>query len=50
MMKPSAALQQHRAAIRRIVESKCGRNVRVFGSVARGVELPLSVARLEGES
>lgn len=35
-MKPSEALQQHRAAIRRLVEAKHGRNVRVFGSVARG--------------
>lgn len=35
-MKPSEALQQHRAAIRRVIESKHGRNVRVFGSVARG--------------
>lgn len=36
MMKPSEALQQNRVAIRRIVESKHGCNVRVFGSVARG--------------
>ncbi len=35
-MKPSEALKQHRTAIRRIIESKHGCNVRVFGSVARG--------------
>lgn len=37
-MKPSEALQQHRTEIRRIIESRHGRNVRVFGSVARGVD------------
>ena len=35
-MKPSTALANHRAAIRRIVESHRARNARVFGSVLRG--------------
>ena len=35
-MKPSAALLDHRAAIRRIVESHRARNARVFGSVLHG--------------
>jgi predicted nucleotidyltransferase len=35
-MKPSAALQVHREAIRRIVEMHRVRNPRVFGSVADG--------------
>ena len=35
-MKPSDALQTHRAAIRRIVESHRACNTRVFGSVAQG--------------
>lgn len=35
-MKPSQALQLHRAAIRRIIESHRARNVRVFGSALRG--------------
>lgn len=35
-MKPSEALQQHRAEIRRIVESNQAANPRVFGSVVRG--------------
>lgn len=35
-MKPSEALRLHRYAIRRIVESHRARNVRVFGSTARG--------------
>ncbi len=35
-MKPSEALQTHRAAIRRIVESHRACNTRVFGSVAQG--------------
>jgi len=35
-MKPSLALQLHRAAIRRIVEAHRARNARVFGSVVHG--------------
>lgn len=35
-MKPSVALQNHRPAIRYIVEAHHARNVRVFGSVAAG--------------
>jgi len=35
-MRPSEALQRHREAIRRIVESHRTRNARVFGSVLRG--------------
>src|SRR6185437_14324015 len=35
-VKPSAALLDHRAAIRRIVESHRARNARVFGSVLHG--------------
>src|SRR5260363_36802 len=35
-MRPSEALNMHRAAIRRIVESHCARNARVFGSVLHG--------------
>jgi predicted nucleotidyltransferase len=35
-MKPSIALQKHREAIRRIVESHHAKNARVFGSVLRG--------------
>jgi len=35
-MKPSEALRNHRAAIRRIVESHRACNTRVFGSVAQG--------------
>lgn len=34
-MKPSHALQQHREAIRQIVERHHARNARVFGSVLR---------------
>jgi uncharacterized protein len=37
-MKPSLALQSHRAAIRRVVESHRATNPRVFGSVARGAD------------
>ncbi|TKC92392.1 nucleotidyltransferase [Trinickia terrae] len=36
MTKPSAALQAHRADIRRIVAANHAVNARVFGSVARG--------------
>ena len=35
-MKPSIALQAHRADIRRVVESHRASNARVFGSVAHG--------------
>jgi predicted nucleotidyltransferase len=35
-MKPSIALNQHREAIRRIVERHHAVNARVFGSVLRG--------------
>jgi predicted nucleotidyltransferase len=35
-MKPSDALDKHRAAIRRVVESHHARNARVFGSVLHG--------------
>jgi uncharacterized protein len=35
-MKPSEALHTHRIAIRRVIESHRGRNVRVFGSALRG--------------
>ncbi len=37
-MKPSVALQSHRAAIRGVVESHRTTNPRVFGSVARGAD------------
>ncbi|MGH8646794.1 MAG: nucleotidyltransferase family protein [Gammaproteobacteria bacterium] len=37
-MKPSDALQSHRAAIRGVVEAHRGRNARVFGSVLRGLD------------
>ena len=37
-MKPSIALETHRAAIRRIVELHRGRNARVFGSVLHGID------------
>ena len=35
-MKPSLALQTHRAAIRSVVERHRARNARVFGSVLHG--------------
>lgn len=35
-MKPSEALQSHRAAIRSVVEAHRALNARVFGSVVRG--------------
>jgi predicted nucleotidyltransferase len=35
-IKPSAKLQTHRAAIRRVVEAHRARNPRVFGSVLSG--------------
>lgn len=37
-MKPSEALNTHRAAIRQIVESHRARNARVFGSVLHGLD------------
>jgi predicted nucleotidyltransferase len=37
-MKPSVALQTHRAAIRRLVEAHRARNARVFGSVLQGTD------------
>lgn len=38
-MKPSAAFQMHRIAIRGIVERHRARNARVFGSVAQGCDI-----------
>jgi predicted nucleotidyltransferase len=38
-MKPSQALDTHRAAIRRVVELHRARNARVFGSVLRGQDI-----------
>ena len=35
-MKPSLALEAHRLAVRRVVESHRARNARVFGSVVAG--------------
>jgi predicted nucleotidyltransferase len=35
-MKPSEALQLHRAAVRRVIELHRVRNARVFGSALRG--------------
>lgn len=37
-MKPSDALQSHRATIRGVVEAHHARNARVFGSVAHGLD------------
>lgn len=37
-MKPSLALEQHRAAIREIVEAHRCKNPRVFGSVLHGAD------------
>ena len=37
-MKPSEALNTHRAAIHQIVESHRARNARVFGSVLHGLD------------
>ncbi len=37
-MKPSHALQNHRAAIRSVVEAHRACNARVFGSVAHGCD------------
>ena len=41
-MKPSQALQTHRAAIREIVEARHACNARVFGSVAHGCDTEAS--------
>lgn len=41
-MKPSEALNSHRVAIRRIVESHRASNARVFGSVIRGDDTEIS--------
>lgn len=38
-MKPSTALQIHRAAVRRVVEAHRARNARVFGSVVAGEDI-----------
>lgn len=38
-MKPSDAFQSHRAEIRRVVEAHHACNARVFGSVARGLDM-----------
>ena len=37
-MRPSEALQIHRAAIREVVQAHHARNTRVFGSVLHGVD------------
>lgn len=39
-MKPSHALDVHRAAIRKVVAMHRARNARVFGSVLRGQDTP----------
>jgi uncharacterized protein len=54
-MKPSAALDAHREAIRRIVAANRGLNPRVFGSVLRdedtdGSDLDLLIDPAEGFS
>lgn len=41
-MKPSDSLNQHRDAIRLVVESHRARNARIFGSVARGKDTEAS--------
>lgn len=38
-MKPSTALAAHRETIRKIVESHCATNARIFGSVLHGEDL-----------
>ncbi|WP_334120293.1 nucleotidyltransferase family protein [Limnobacter sp.] len=38
-MKPSVAFAAHRETIRRIVESHCATNARIFGSVLHGEDL-----------
>jgi predicted nucleotidyltransferase len=54
-MKPSEALQQHRAEIRRVVERNDARNPRVFGSVLHGEDteesdLDLLVDPIDGKT
>ena len=54
-MRPSEALQRHRADIRRIVEANRARNPRVFGSVLHGdddedSDLDILVDTVEGAS
>jgi uncharacterized protein len=41
-LRPSEALQAHRAAIRCVVEAHRARNARVFGSVLRGQDTDAS--------
>jgi predicted nucleotidyltransferase len=41
-MKPSEALERHRADIRRVVEGNHAQNPRVFGSVLRGEDTEAS--------
>lgn len=45
-MKPSQALEMHRAAIRRVVESHRAANARVFGSVLLGQDTDSSALDL----
>ncbi len=52
-MKPSKALEQHRAEIRKAVQERCACNARVFGSVLFGTDhdgsdLDILVDRLPG--
>lgn len=54
-MKPSEALQLHRNAIRRIVESNNAANPRVFGSVVHGddtesSDLDILVDEIDGKT
>ena len=54
-MKPSEALELHRNAIRRIVESNSASNPRVFGSVIHGddtedSDLDILVDEIEGRT
>ncbi len=54
-MKPSEALRQHRADIRRVVERNDARNPRVFGSVLHGEDtedsdLDLLVDPIDGKT
>jgi len=37
-MKPSEAIQQHRETILQIIEANHGRNARIFGSAAKGLD------------
>lgn len=39
-IRPSVALDRHRAAVRRLVAARRGHDPRVFGSVARGTDRP----------